>query len=615
MGPKSGIMGSDTTRESKPLRFIASTLPGWPDVSVLRAAARAGATAILNLEAVAAADVRSSLAALTRHKPGRIGVRLDRLVVLEPLADLFSLVDTFVVASGSLDETIDLIDRLRGPSREILLECTTLEEARVGVELGVDGLIAKGHESGGRVADETTFVLAQRLLSESTLPVYAQGGIGRHTIGACFVAGCAGVVLDAQLTLARESTLPGGVKTVLERMGGDETVCLGAELDEGYRVYRRPGFQAVEDLQKLERELARSTEPDPDNQRQVASRHPEPDQLERRGCAALAAGSGRRLCQDPGGALPIGQRHPGWAVERTHRARHDGETAQAPRPRRAAGSGASDGLSDPAGTDDARQRHGGFRARRGGRRRRCRSWRWRCCAGRRCGRCSPKPRRCSANDRGASASSGSCRTSCAKSSCRAIEEFVPPFALIAGGRPDQAAKLEKHGIPTYLHVPAPSLLQMFLDDGARRFIFEGRECGGHVGPRTSFVLWESMVDTLLEAIDRGRAGERAARRVRRRNSRRALGGDGRHDRRAARKSRRPHRRADGHGLSLHRGSGRDRRDRRRLPGRSGEVLATRCCSSPDRAMRLAAPTRRSTIPSARPGAGSSTKAQNPTRCG
>ena len=28
-------------------------------------------------------------------------------------------------------------------------------------------------------------------------------------------------------------------------------------------------------------------------------------------------------------------------------------------------------------------------------------------------------------------------------------------------------------------------------------MFEGRECGGHVGPRSSFVLWDVMVERLL----------------------------------------------------------------------------------------------------------------------
>ena len=79
----------------------------------------------------------------------------------------------------------------------------------------------------------------------------------------------------------------------------------------------------------------------------------------------------------------------------------------------------------------------------------------------------------------------------------AISAAGPDFAIIAGGRPDQARTLEQQGIATYLHVPSPALLRLFLDDGAKRFIFEGRECGGHIGPLTSFALWDSMVSTLL----------------------------------------------------------------------------------------------------------------------
>jgi len=89
----------------------------------------------------------------------------------------------------------------------------------------------------------------------------------------------------------------------------------------------------------------------------------------------------------------------------------------------------------------------------------------------------------------------------------AILEQKPPLAIIAGGRPDQAEEFEAAGIPTYLHVPSPGLLRMFLRDGARRFIFEGRECGGHVGPRGSFLLWESMCDVLLEHLGPKGRGE------------------------------------------------------------------------------------------------------------
>jgi acyl transferase domain-containing protein/NAD(P)H-dependent flavin oxidoreductase YrpB (nitropropane dioxygenase family)/NAD(P)-dependent dehydrogenase (short-subunit alcohol dehydrogenase family) len=77
-----------------------------------------------------------------------------------------------------------------------------------------------------------------------------------------------------------------------------------------------------------------------------------------------------------------------------------------------------------------------------------------------------------------------------------IREFKPSAVLIAGGRPSQSRALEGEGIPTYLHAPAPELLESFLEEGARRFIFEGSECGGHIGPSTSFALWDAQLDVL-----------------------------------------------------------------------------------------------------------------------
>ncbi|NQD72525.1 acyltransferase domain-containing protein, partial [Sphingobacterium shayense] len=79
-----------------------------------------------------------------------------------------------------------------------------------------------------------------------------------------------------------------------------------------------------------------------------------------------------------------------------------------------------------------------------------------------------------------------------------ILEAMPPVVLIAGGRPEQAKVFEQAGIKTFLHVPSAGLLDMFLKQGARNFVFEGRECGGHVGPLSSMVLWEKQIERILK---------------------------------------------------------------------------------------------------------------------
>ena len=130
-------------------------------------------------------------------------------------------------------------------------------------------------------------------------------------------------------------------------------------------------------------------------------------------------------------------------------------------------------ISHRAGADDARQRPRGVR----GRRRRGGGLPFLALALMRGAevRSSARDReRASAIGRGASASSASCRRSCARSSSHCLREHQPPVALIAGGRPSQAEPLEDAGIATFLHVPSPGLLDLFLKEGARRFVFEGR---------------------------------------------------------------------------------------------------------------------------------------------
>ncbi|MYT22441.1 hypothetical protein GTW69_19475, partial [Streptomyces sp. SID7760] len=85
----------------------------------------------------------------------------------------------------------------------------------------------------------------------------------------------------------------------------------------------------------------------------------------------------------------------------------------------------------------------------------------------------------------------------------AVADTRPPYAIIAGGTPAQAAPLEAAGTLTHLHVPSPGLLERYLAEGARRFVFEGMECGGHVGPRASFPLWEEQIERLLACPELG----------------------------------------------------------------------------------------------------------------
>ncbi|MFG1854991.1 beta-ketoacyl synthase N-terminal-like domain-containing protein [Actinomadura geliboluensis] len=90
----------------------------------------------------------------------------------------------------------------------------------------------------------------------------------------------------------------------------------------------------------------------------------------------------------------------------------------------------------------------------------------------------------------------------------AIGDARPPYAIIGGGSPAEAAALEAAGTAAYLPVPSPEPLGRLLGEGVRRFVFAGSECGGQTGPLASLELWDAQVARLLAfARDGGDAAE------------------------------------------------------------------------------------------------------------
>jgi acyl transferase domain-containing protein/NAD(P)H-dependent flavin oxidoreductase YrpB (nitropropane dioxygenase family)/NAD(P)-dependent dehydrogenase (short-subunit alcohol dehydrogenase family) len=480
---------------------IATLTPGLLEPSLALATNRSGELAILDFEYVI--DPVATLDAIQRfhdvvRAPFGIKLRGDMPELLARiLADLPHHVKTIVLTSAASQELPEYIRVLREKQVTTLFEATCLDQAKQGEAIGVDGLVAKGHEAGGIVGDETTFILLQRFIAEVRLPVWAHGGIGLHTAGACAAAGAAGLVLDVQLALTRESSLPESVRARIASMDGSETVCLGDPLGETYRMYFRPGNPAVRELQEIESRLAHD------------GRAPMEIRLEWRQAVLRRAGwqsdqNALLLGQDGAFAAPLAERfrtvggvlHGMREAIRAHclaavRLRPLAEGASL-----ACSNGTRYPILQGPMTRVSDVPEFAFRVAEGG----------------------ALPFLALALMRGAEIKRllaetqsrlgarpwgvgilGFVPPALREEQINAIGEYRPPFALIAGGRPDQARALEQKGICTYLHVPSPGLLRMFVQQGARHFVFEGRECGGHVGPRTSFVLWNQMVDALLDA--------------------------------------------------------------------------------------------------------------------
>jgi acyl transferase domain-containing protein/NAD(P)H-dependent flavin oxidoreductase YrpB (nitropropane dioxygenase family) len=488
------------------LQMIVLTPPGLGDPSIAVAATRAGGVGVLDLEYVQDREAAlGGIRELGKYARNDAGIKLsshDPDFLAEVLSMLPPRLRLVILASASpsLPELPELIHRLHGKNLEVVLEATRLDQALAGQSAGVDGIIAKGHESGGRIGEETCFILLQRFTTELSLPVWAQGGVSLHTAAACFASGAAGVVLDAQLALARESPLGEAVRARIERMDGSETVSLGDGLGQAYRMYFRPGCAAVDELRRAEAMLAEDDRPrsaiEASWRETVVQRigwdSPERNVLLLGQDAAFAAPLAERF-RTVGGVMeaireaiqahcgvasrlrPLAE---GSALADSHGTRYP--IVQGPMTRVSDTAEFALKVSEGGALPFlalALMREPEVRALLEETKTRLGALPWGVGI---LGFVPPELR---------------------QEQMEVIRQYRPPFALIAGGRPDQAVALEQDGIPTYLHVPSPGLLKMFLQGGARRFVFEGRECGGHVGPRSSFVLWDQMIDVLLASLD------------------------------------------------------------------------------------------------------------------
>jgi acyl transferase domain-containing protein/NAD(P)H-dependent flavin oxidoreductase YrpB (nitropropane dioxygenase family)/NAD(P)-dependent dehydrogenase (short-subunit alcohol dehydrogenase family)/phosphopantetheinyl transferase len=82
---------------------------------------------------------------------------------------------------------------------------------------------------------------------------------------------------------------------------------------------------------------------------------------------------------------------------------------------------------------------------------------------------------------------------------QACRRFPAPFVLVAAPRPELVEKLRNDGHRLLVHLPHPALLNEYLDIGVHTFILEGSESGGHIGPLSSMVLWQSVLARLSQS--------------------------------------------------------------------------------------------------------------------
>jgi len=129
------------------------------------------------------------------------------------------------VISFALADPGDLVQQAHDVGARVMLQVTTVAQARQAAERGVDVIIAQGWESGGYCGDVSTMALVPQVVDAvSPIPVVAAGGIfdGRG-IAAALMLGAAGVNLGTRFIASRESPATKEWKEAITRAQSEDS--------------------------------------------------------------------------------------------------------------------------------------------------------------------------------------------------------------------------------------------------------------------------------------------------------------------------------------------------------------------------------------------------------
>ncbi len=225
---------------------------GLNDLGLVKAVNKAGGIGLINLERMTAQGYQAILIKCLSEITNIVGIRVvnkDQLnFILEHSSKQQSLI--LIIADVSLSkEQIKLAKEKR---MSLIAEVISLEEAYD--KKWADVFLLKGAEAGGRVSDETSFILTQQF-AEAGLEFIVQGGVGIYTTPALFAAGAKAVVLDTQLYTMPECPLSKEVKDFLVKLDATDTKIIGDSTSYKYRVYARLATKIVKDFIKIEKDL------------------------------------------------------------------------------------------------------------------------------------------------------------------------------------------------------------------------------------------------------------------------------------------------------------------------------------------------------------------------
>ncbi|SLM28414.1 putative (Acyl-carrier-protein) S-malonyltransferase [Desulfamplus magnetovallimortis] len=385
-----------------------------------------------------------------------------------------------------------------------------LETRNININHRIDALsphalILKGNEAGGRVSNYSSFVLMQWYLKNSTLPIFIHGGVGRNTASGMFAAGVSGVVLDSQVWLCDESPLSDNFRKLLSTLDESDSMEISTDSRHVFRVFAKLGTRIAKDLKEKGIVVSDKKDGSLIIYKEIEDNITGMDNSDAAAVQSLfflgqdgffakdfaklptdLAGMISQFFKDIGSQLndvdafdPMRANSPMAEDHGTRLPLIQGPMANvSDNPDFAVKVFEAGALpffavgSLPPVLADNMLKNG-----------------------------SEKVKIFGAGLVGIEAFNPAI-----EKHLEMVKKYKAPFALFAGGIPSQVIELEKAGTKTYLHTPSISMMENAIKSGCTRFIFEGKEAGGHIGSLSSLVLWDAAIAKLKEKDDETLSG-------------------------------------------------------------------------------------------------------------
>ena len=481
--------------------ILAYNPQGLSDIKLIQEVNSANGIGLVNLERLSEKSVEKILNKCFTEIKDIFGIRIETNNHLEKILALYKGLQDLFIITGDLDLASDQIKIIKEKKISIIAEITSLEEAYQ--KRWAECYVIKGNEAGGRISDETSYILSQQF-AEAGLPFIVQGGMGQYTIPAVIAVGAKAVILETQLYLAQDSPLSDKTKNFLSKIDATDTKIIGESTKYKYRVFAKLATKIVKEFLQKEKDLL------------LLSSTERTEKLKDAIQSDLNLYNTEVIANN---LLPIGQditfskilankftTIQGIIIGLWKQVERQIKEAQNNFPFKQGSDFAKDLgikiplIQGPMANVSENSDFAKIIAKEGA------------LPNLALGSLFPNQSRKLIERTKETLENlpfgcgiiGLEANSKARDAHLAIlREIKPSICVVAAGTIDQAKEVMGYGIKTFLHTPSPVIFTEAINAEVNYLVLEGQECGGHIGVLSSFVLWELSlheVETLRDKI-------------------------------------------------------------------------------------------------------------------